>query len=285
MRTLIYLKPPKTVKKYKQWITDISNGEYRSYLTVRDVNKIGRRHWIFCDIQNREVHLLSDGERRMYMELLYKPNTVAIFEQYALDLDETLDIAVELNILHPRNWKTKEAYVMTTDFLVETVSEDGQTTQLTAYTFKYWDQIFKLNWLDEVEYKSMRTWQKFAIEREFWHRRGIDYRVVTERDATKVQYYNKLFSEAAKDLEVSNEELTTFLNCFCEKWQLAPWLQLQDLIKQVSNTLSISDSCARQLFRFSVLYGFLPIAQKCEEHMLRWFRPVLLRQDELEMAA
>ncbi len=69
MKKLIYLKPPKTVLKYKQWIADISNGEYRSYLTVRDVNKIGRRHWIFCDRQNREVHLLSDGERRMYMEL------------------------------------------------------------------------------------------------------------------------------------------------------------------------------------------------------------------------
>lgn len=285
MKKLVYLKPPKTVLKYKQWIADISNGEYRSYLTVRDVNKIGRRHWIFCDRQNREVHLLSDGERRMYMELLYKRNNVAIFEQYALDLDETLDIAVELNILHPRNWKTKEAYVMTTDFLVETVSADGQTTQLTAYTFKYWDQIFKLNWLDEVEYKSMRTWQKFAIEREFWHRRGIEYRVVTERDATKVQYYNKLFSEAAKDLEVSNEELTTFLNCFCEKWQLAPWLQLQDLIKQISKTLSISDSYTRQLFRFSVLYGFLPLAQKREEHMVRWFRPVHLLNDELELAA
>ena len=285
MKKLVYLKPPKTVLKYKQWIADISNSEYRSYLTVRDVNKIGRRHWIFCDRQNREVHLLSDGERRMYMELLYKPNNVAIFEQYALDLDETLDIAVERNILHPRNWKTKEAYVMTTDFLVETASADGQTTQLTAYTFKYWDQIFKLNWLDEVEYKSMRTWQKFAIEREFWHRRGIEYRVVTERDATKVQYYNKLFSEAAKDLDVSNEELTTFLNCFCEKWQLAPWLQLQDLIKQISKTLSISDSYTRQLFRFSVLYGFLPLAQKREEHMVRWFRPVHLLNDELELAA
>lgn len=285
MKKLVYLKPPKTVLKYKQWIADISNSEYRSYLTVRDVNKIGRRHWIFCDRQNREVHLLSDGERRMYMELLYKPNNVAIFEQYALDLDETLDIAVERNILHPRNWKTKEAYVMTTDFLVETASADGQTTQLTAYTFKYWDQIFKLNWLDEVEYKSMRTWQKFAIEREFWHRRGIEYRVVTERDATKVQYYNKLFSEAAKDLDVSNEELTTFLNCFCEEWQLAPWLQLQDLIKQISKTLSISDSYTRQLFRFSVLYGFLPLAQKREEHMVRWFRPVHLLNDALELAA
>ena len=131
MKKLTYLKLPKTVKKYKQWTDDIANGTYRSYLTVRDVNKVGRRHWMFCDKQNREVHLLSDGERRMYMELLYKPSTVAVFEQYALDLDETLDIAVELNIMHPRNWKTYEAYVMSTDFLVESLSADDSTTQLT----------------------------------------------------------------------------------------------------------------------------------------------------------
>ena len=74
MKKLTYLKLPKTVEKYKQWTDDIANGTYRSYLTVRDVNKIGRRHWMFCDKQNREVHLLSDGERRMYMELLYKPS-------------------------------------------------------------------------------------------------------------------------------------------------------------------------------------------------------------------
>ncbi|MDO6568609.1 TnsA endonuclease N-terminal domain-containing protein [Alteromonas sp. 1_MG-2023] len=285
MKKLTYLKLPKTVKKYKQWTDDIANGTYRSYLTVRDVNKVGRRHWMFCDKQNREVHLLSDGERRMYMELLYKPSTVAVFEQYALDLDETLDIAIELNIMHPRNWKTYEAYVMSTDFLVESLSADDNTTQLTAYTFKYWDQIYKLSWLDEVEYKSMRTWQKFAIEREFWRRRGIEYRVVTERDATKVHYHNKLFSESAKDLKVSNETLTAFLACFCESWQRAPWCPLQALIAQVSHTLSMSVGDARQLFKFSLLYGFLPVYEECETHMVRWFRPVHLMQDELGIAA
>lgn len=285
MKKLTYLKLPKTVKKYKQWTGDIANGAYRSYLTVRDVNKVGRRHWMYCDKQNREVHLLSDGERRMYMELLYKPNTVAVFEQYALDLDETLDIAVELNIMHPRNWKTYEAYVMSTDFLVESLSADERTTQLTAYTFKYWDQIYRLSWLDEVEYKSMRTWQKFAIEREFWRRRGIEYRVVTERDANKVHYHNKLFSASAKDLTVSNEALTAFLACFCETWQHAPWRPLQELIAKVSHTLSMTDSDARQLFRFALLYGFLPVSKKCETHMVRWFRPVYLMQDELGIAA
>ena len=109
--------------------------------------------------------------------------------------------------------------------------------------------------------------------------------MVTERDATKVHYHNKLFSASAKDLTVSNDVLTAFLTCFCETWQRAPWRPLQALIAKVSHALSMSDSDARQLFRFALLYGFLPVSQECETHMVRWFRPVYLMQDELGIAA
>ena len=60
---------------------------------------------------------------------------------------------------------------------------------------------------------------------------------------------------------------------------------LQELITKVSNALSMSNSEARQLFRFALLYGFLPVSQECETHMVRWFRPVYLMQDELGIAA
>jgi hypothetical protein len=47
----------------------------------------------------------------------------------------------------------------------------------------------------------------------------------------------------------------------------------------------MTDGDARQLFRFALLYGFLPVSQECETHMVRWFRPVYLMQDELGIAA
>lgn len=87
----------KTIKKFNAWKKGIVlSGQYKPYLTVRDVNKIGRRHWLFCPKQKRQVHLLSDGESRAYKKLISKPSTVIVEEQFALDIDETLDIGKRL---------------------------------------------------------------------------------------------------------------------------------------------------------------------------------------------
>ena len=73
------LPTPKTVKRFNQWKKDIENIEnYRPFLTVRQVNKVGRRHWLFCKRQKREVHLLSDAELYTYHKLLWKPGTIRV---------------------------------------------------------------------------------------------------------------------------------------------------------------------------------------------------------------
>ena len=48
---------PKTMEKLNRWKRDIQNlttGSYRPYLTVRAVNQIGRRHWIYCNVQYKQ---------------------------------------------------------------------------------------------------------------------------------------------------------------------------------------------------------------------------------------
>jgi hypothetical protein len=268
----------KTVKKLNAWKRDIATGTYRSYLTVRDVNKVGRRHWMYCEKQHRQVHLLSDGERRMYTVMLYKANCVAIFEQYALDLDETLDIAVAMNLIHPRKWQNNEACVMTTDFLVESVSTDARNkTELTAYSFKYWDQIYRYGKSGEIEQINKRTWQKFSIEREYWRRRGVEYRVVTERDATKEQQWNIMFCESSRDLVFNQDELCVFLDAFLKKWWNSPWSQLQELLVVVCNKLEVELKRAKDVFKYVVLYGLLIVSQK---EYIRWFRPIVVTQFE-----
>ncbi|MGI2146962.1 TnsA endonuclease N-terminal domain-containing protein [Shewanella frigidimarina] len=266
----------KTVKKLNAWKRDIAKGTYRSYLTVRDVNKVGRRHWMYCEKQHRQVHLLSDGERRMYTVMLYKANCVAIFEQYALDLDETLDIAVAMNLIHPRKWQNNEACVMTTDFLLESVSTKNKgKTELTAYTFKYWDQIYRTGIAGEIEQINKRTWQKFSIEREYWRRRGVEYRVVTERDATKEQQWNIMFCESSRDLLADHDELCVFIDVFLKIWYESPWLQVQELLVAVCNMLEMESKRAKDVFKYVVLYGLLIVSQK---EYIRWFRPLVVAQ-------
>ncbi|WP_462180476.1 TnsA endonuclease N-terminal domain-containing protein [Pseudoalteromonas gelatinilytica] len=262
-----------TIKKLNKWKKLIHNlDDYESYLTVRDVNQIGRRHWIYCPIQKLHVHLLSDGELRAYKKLLLQKNIVRIFSQYALDLDETLDISVSLNLIHPRNWQTNVAHVMTTDLLATYRNKEGKEYRI-AYTFKYWEQIYKLNTENEVEKINKRTWQKFEIERQFWKRRDVEYRILTERDATKEEAWNFDYFQLAYDFETNIDELKQFCVAFIQAWMVNPRAELQDLLKSLSEAQNHSFQRAQSLFQFSGLHNLLPVNIN---KFIRLFRPVEL---------
>jgi hypothetical protein len=280
--------PTKTVKKYNDWKRDIRQNMYRPYLTVRQVNKVGRRHWIFCLKQRREAHLLSDGELRMYKKLLWLLGCIKVMEQFALDIDETLDIAVAANLIHARNWQTSEAYVMTTDFVVQRYDVANPSNIITtAYTFKYFGQIYEVDeagtlvdsWNEEnlsennVVRKNLRTWQKFAIEKEYWRRRGVEYRVVTERDATKEEFWNIVFCESSQKLAFKQNEVSEFILLFVKVWQENFNKTLSVIIKIVAAELSSSEHHTLSIFKYSVLHHILPLKHSC---CLQKFRPLEL---------
>jgi hypothetical protein len=280
--------PPKTLKRFNAWKSDIRQNGYRSYLTVRQVNKVGRRHWLFCQKQRRQAHLLSDGELRMYTKLLWQPGCIKVMEQFALDIDETLDIAVAANLIHPRNWQTYEAYVMTTDFVVQQHDVANPSKIVTiAYTFKYFGQIYEVNaagrildsWSEDslsenkVVRKNLRTWQKFAIEKEFWRRRGVEYRVVTERDATKEQFWNIGFCASSQKLIFEKNEICEFVQLFVKTWQQNFRKPLNTLITLVASDLNIDKHYALSVFKYAVLHHFLPLEHSSS---LQPFRPLEL---------
>lgn len=280
--------PEKTVKKFNLWKSDIHQGQYRPYLTVRQVNKVGRRHWLFCSKQRREAHLLSDGELRMYKKLLWQSGCITVMEQFALDIDETLDIAVAANLIHPRNWQSSEAYVMSTDFVVQRYDAKNLSNIITtAYTFKYFGQIYEVNldgsiednWYEEehseqaVIRKNQRTWQKFAIEKEYWRRRGVEYRVVTERDATKEEFWNISFCESSQKLNFEQNEVIQFVQLFVKIWQENMRQSLGTLIKRVSSNIDADEKQTLTIFKYSVLHHILPLKHSL---CLQMYRPLEL---------
>ncbi len=271
-------KPPvltsKTVKALNKWKRDIAPpNTYQPFHKVRKVNKVGRRHWLFCPRQKRHVHLLSDGELRMYKKLLWSPGTLEVLEQYALDIDETMSIAQAADIIHPRKWRENEATIMTTDFVVRRrCKETGVKT--VGYTFKYFDQIYQKCEDGRVGRKNTRTWQKFSIEREYWRRRGIEYRVVTEKDATKACAWNINYFETEYDAKVSEYELKVFCVAFIEIWSEDPLLELQQTLHAVASELKTSFQRTQTLFKKAGLHRLIPL--DIESEQIRLFRPVRL---------
>jgi len=112
---------------------------------------------------------MSKLELRFFYSLEWPEKVVDIREQFPLDLGETLAIANELGIRHPRHPRTKETVVMTTDFVVS--ERNGIKEDLRAYTVKYAHKL-----------SSRRVMEKFEIERLYWVRRNAGWLIVTERD-------------------------------------------------------------------------------------------------------
>jgi len=274
MAKIKILASPEIIKSLNSWKRHIVKaGHHIPFVTVRAVNKIGRRHWVYCPRQKRQVHLLSDGEFRAYKILLWQQGVISVEEQYALDVDETLDIAVDANLIHPRNWETSNAYVMSTDFVVTSKMPDGSVKRI-AYTFKYWNQIFRSLEDGRVEQIKKRTWQKFAIERQYWAKRGVEYRVITELDTTKVCAWNIEYFELAHELQASAAELKVFVTAFVNAWSDAPRSELQELFKSIQHQLNTSFQRTQALFQYACLHHLLPINT---DKYVRIFRSVELK--------
>ena len=106
---------------------------------------------------------------------------------FPLTRTETKAIADELGIRHPQDPKTKELVVMTTDFVVTV--RDGIHEVVHAYTVKYAKQL-----------ASRRVMEKFKIERVYWSRRNVSWRIITERDINRDVVANVQWIHSQRDL-------------------------------------------------------------------------------------
>ena len=161
-----------TAEKNSKFITegrgDGSGASYKPWLTIQDVPSIGLVHRIRGYKHGRIHHLMSNLERDYFYLLDWSSTVTDIREQYPLlPQEETLKIAEQCNIKHPRDPKTNHPIVMTTDFVVDVCK--GGITQKIARTLKYSNQL-----------ESKRVLEKFEIERRYWISHNVDWKIITE---------------------------------------------------------------------------------------------------------
>jgi hypothetical protein len=162
--------------------------EYRPWLTVRDVPSEGLSSRVKGWITGRVHHFLSQLETYYFYILDWSKKIIDIREQYPLPISETAEIAKRLNINHPRDPRTKELIVMTTDFLID-IEVNGEK-KIIARTVKP-SQL-----LD-----NKRVIEKFEIERTYWTEKGIDWGIVTEKEISKILAENIRDMHSFKDIK------------------------------------------------------------------------------------
>src|SRR5436309_2818870 len=92
---------------------------YLPWLNIQDVPSEGRSHRPKGWKTHRIHQLLSDLELKFFYHLEWTEDVLDIREQYPiLNREETIQIAEEKGINHPKDNKTGTPIVMTTDFLI-----------------------------------------------------------------------------------------------------------------------------------------------------------------------
>lgn len=199
--------------------------EYKPWLTIQDVPSLGRSTRLKGIKTCRQHEFLSDMERNYFYLLEYLDNVVDIREQFPLlPLEETLLIAKELGIEHPKNPKTGEDIVMTTDFLITTQNNREEIN--IARTIKSKDDLL-----------NRRIIEKFQIEAAYWKKRGVDWGIVTEEEINKVMAENISFFRSYYDIKN--------LDIFLEMNQN----EFEDLILEYIKRIIDSDECIRVIAR------------------------------------
>jgi TnsA endonuclease N terminal/TnsA endonuclease C terminal len=151
--------------------------DYQPAIWTRDFSSKGLSTQSLGWKTQRVHHFLSSLEFCYFLTLEWSTIVTDIREQYPLNSEETFLIAQECGIKHPQIPKTREANVMTTDFVVTLCSNIGVVDY--ARTIKPREKL-----------SSKRVLEKFEIERRYWEKRNISWKIVTEREIDYVLVEN-----------------------------------------------------------------------------------------------
>lgn len=167
-----------------------SGDEYIPWIKIQDVPSLGRSSRFKGIKTGRQHDVLSDMERNYLYFLEYSDNVIDVKEQYPLlPLEETLSIAKELGIEHPRNPKTGDYIVMTTDFFIS-LQQHGKLIDV-ARTIKSKDDLLE-----------RRIIEKFEVERIYWERKDVSWSMITEADMDKTIAENIIFFYSYYNIEM-----------------------------------------------------------------------------------
>ncbi|WFU24968.1 TnsA endonuclease N-terminal domain-containing protein [Bradyrhizobium sp. CB1717] len=180
------------IARFKREGRGIGTGAtYIPWLKVSDVPSLGRSRRVFWSTSGRKHHLLSDIEFYAFLRKCYDDATLDIREQFPLPRDETLKIAEQIGVRHPR--ANGINIVMTTDLLVTQTSTYGPVD--LAYAVK-----------QDADLRDKRTLEKLEIERLFWESRSTRWNIIVESSVhDNVSFNLEWMFDCQRDPETEDE--------------------------------------------------------------------------------
>ncbi|MCL6606125.1 MAG: TnsA endonuclease N-terminal domain-containing protein [Paenibacillus sp.] len=218
----------------KRWVKQgKGQGEgvnYTPWYTAKQVSSRGNTHRPKGIKNGREHLFLSDWEYFYFLLLDWSKLIEDYKEQYPLldeeldNIEETIEIARELNVKHPINLKTNELKIMTTDYLI-----------------KFLDGTFLAVSLKPFKSITVREIEKMEIERIYWERRGVQWELVTDKDvpvtyAKNIDYVHSVYDLANYHI---SETIVTKVRKLMEPNLSRRTSKLTDITNEVDDRLGL----------------------------------------------
>lgn len=252
-----------------------TGSKYMPWLTIQDVPSLGRATRLRGIKTGRQHELLSDMERNYFYLLEYSEDVIDIREQYPLlPIEETIFIANELGIKHPKNPETGKNIVMTTDFLITIATKDGINE--VARTIKSKDDLL-----------DRRIIEKFEIERVFWKKRDIDWGIVTEEEINKIIAHNISFIQGYKDIKnidsFSEMEVIEVKDLIYEflKRIVDDERSMRSICLEFDNDMNLQKGSGLSIFKYLVINKIIEIDISREIDVNKNIPVIRIRSDEI----
>lgn len=229
--------------KYKRYIKEGrgqgTGQDYKPWVKISDYSSTGRATRIHGKT-GRIHHLHSDNQLRAFLIFEFSDQVVDIRESYPLlDVMETVDNKDNLRFDKFCDRKTGEPLVICTNFLL-TIKDAAGNEKLIARTVKNTSELAKKITLEKLE-----------IERRYWLAKGIEWKVITEKQLSKtlcknIEWVRETLLEdsvAEKD-SLAQRLLTYLLNNIT--------LNVKRLLKAFEEVEQLSEGTALYLFRYLI---------------------------------
>jgi len=158
--------------------------DYIPWIRIQDFPSKGMVSRIKGGKTGRIHHLLSNNEMRLFYLLDWSDDVLDIREQYPLlDLRTAIEIADTAQIRYPYDPVSGFPYVMTSDFYIVTVKG------ITVVSVKTTQELEK-----------ERVLEKLEIERRYWSKHNINWKIATENEINQIKAKNIEWLSQSRDL-------------------------------------------------------------------------------------
>lgn len=215
---------------------------YIPWIKIHEFSSKGRATRIHGLKTNRIHHLHSDNQLRAFLLFEWSDKVIDIRESYPLlDLMEVVDKKDDLRLDRFVDKETGEPYILTTNFLVTMQNEDGDIEYFARAIKNY----------SELNKKS--TIEKFEIERRYWLAKGVNWKVVTNKEINRqfcknIEWVRETLIQegnGVSEIEKLSEELVFF-------FRNSQQIRIKDLLKQFEDINELDIGVGLYLFRYLI---------------------------------